>query len=256
MHATPDQTSVELASRLGAAARACEVVSSTQISTSVQEVVLKGSAKELAGLAGNDVMVRVVDGARLTRRRYSVRALDEENDRLSLWVTTAHDGAGSRWARAGRAGDVVDVVGPRGKITLDETADWHLFVGDVSGLGAFYRMAESIEVPGRAIFIVEIEHDDDMLTADFDEGLGVTGIFVERHQRSRNDPSGLLGGLAAFALPQDRGHAYLFGEFSVMKVIRVALLDRGLDDDQISLKAYWRMNRANADHGEPDKSED
>ena len=76
-------------------------------------------------------------------------------------------------------------------------------MGDASGYAAFYRMAESIEVPGRAIFIVEIDAPDDALSATFDEGLGVTGIFIDRRGRSTSDPAGLLSGLAAFALPLD-----------------------------------------------------
>ena len=116
-------------------------------------------------------------------------------------------------------------------------------------------MAQSLEAPRRAIFIVEIDDDEDALTAEFDEGVGVTGIFVNRHDRRRNDPAGLLSGLAAFALPSDEGHAYLFGEFAVIATLRTALRDRGLDDERISLKSFWRKGRANADHGEPDKTE-
>jgi NADPH-dependent ferric siderophore reductase len=246
-----------LADRLGANARVCQVEASSQLSSSVHEVVLSGDAVQLAGVPGNDVMVRVANAAgKFVRRRYSVRALEPELDQLTLWITTGHDGPGSVWARSAQPGDSVDVIGPRGKIVLDPDADWHVFVGDATGLAAFYRMAQSIEVPGRAIFIVEIDHADDAITAAFDEGLGVTGIFVDRRDRERNDPAGLLSGLAAFAFPPDAGHAYLFGEFHVMKAVRAALLDRGLGEDQVSLKAFWRTGRDNADHGEPDKSDD
>jgi NADPH-dependent ferric siderophore reductase len=232
-------------------------VATTKLSSSVHEVVLSGEATGRAGAPGNDVMGRVANAAgKFLRRRYSVRALDADHDQLTLWITTGHDGPGSAWARSAQPGDPVDVIGPRGKIVLDPQADWHVFVGDATGLAAFYRMAQSIEVPGRAIFIVEIDHADDALTAAFDEGLGVTGIFVDRQDRAKNDPAGLLSGLAAFAFPPDEGHAYLFGEFHVMKDVRVALLDRGLDESKISLKAFWRTGRDNADHGEPDKSSD
>ena len=256
MSTTPHESSTELAARLHTNARVCEIVTTTRLSTSVLEVILAGDARQLVGVAGNDVMVRVASGdGRFVRRRYSVRDVDESLDHFSLWVTTEHDGPGSRWAATARHGDLVDVVGPRGKITLDPLADWHVFIGDPSGLAAFYRLAHSIEVPGRAIFIIEIDHLDDALTATFDDGLGVTGIFVDRQGRERSDPAGLLSGLAAFALPPDLGHAYLFGEFNVMKAVRIALLDRGIADDQISLKAYWRTGRGNAEHGEPDKSD-
>jgi NADPH-dependent ferric siderophore reductase len=251
----PDDSTLELAKRLGVGAGVGRVVSSHQRSTSVVEVVLDANVA-LAGVAGNDVMVRVPNATgKFIRRRYSVRDVDRDRGELTLWVTTDHDGPGSDWARHAQPGDLVDLVGPRGKIPLDPDADWHVFLGDASGLGAFYRMAQSIEAPGRAIFIVEIDHDDDALTASFDEGIGITGIFVDRRGRAQNDPAGLLSGLAAFEFPPDQGHAYLFGEFSVLKVLRSALVDRGLDEDSISSKAFWRKGRNNAEHGEPDKSE-
>jgi NADPH-dependent ferric siderophore reductase len=256
VNSTPDPSSTELAQRLHIAAAVCTVVSSQPISASLREVRL-ACDDDLSGVPGNDVMIRVRDAAgKFVRRRYSVRDHDPETNELTLWIVTAHDGAGSHWAKSAVAGDQVDVVGPRGKIPLSADADWHVFIGDTTGLGAFYRMAQSIEAPGRAIFIVEIDHADDAMTAAFDEGLGVTGIFVDRRERARNDPAGLLSGLAAFAFPPDLGHAYLFGEFSVMRTLRSALLDRGMGDQDISRKAFWRVGRVNAEMGEPDRSED
>jgi NADPH-dependent ferric siderophore reductase len=193
--------------------------------------------------------------AKMVRRRYSVHAVDDVRDQFTLWITTAHEGPGSGWARSAQPGDDVDIVGPRGKIVLDLDADWHLFMGDITCLGSSYRMAQSIEAPGKAIFIVEVDEIDDAVTTTFDEGIAVTGIFVERRGRAKDDPAGLLSGLSAFAFPPDRGHAYLFGEFHVMKALQGALLDRGLDDDAISVKAFWRVGRNNADHGEPDKGD-
>ncbi len=46
------------------------------------------------------------------------------------------------------------------------------------------------------------------------------------------------------------------GEYaSSSEVVRDALRDRGLRDQDVSHKAYWRLGRSNADHGEPDKSD-
>jgi NADPH-dependent ferric siderophore reductase len=201
-------------------------------------------------------MIRLAnESGAFTRRRYSVRSVEAALDHFSLWVSTIHDGVGSRWAQGAQPGDEVDVVGPRGKIPLNPDADWHLFMGDVTGYSAFYRMAQSINPPGRATFIIEIDHDDDALSTQFDEAVNVNGIFVNRYEKEPNDPEVLLRGLSAFALPPGLGHAYLFGEFSVTKVLRDALMDRGLSDEQISRKAYWRIGQQNADNGEPEKDE-
>jgi len=256
MSAPQHQSSLDLAARLKVLARSCEVVTSTELSPSLVEVVLRGDAADLAGVAGNDVMVLVSGGdGSMLRRRYSVRSVDPAADTFTLWVSRTHVGPAARWATSVRPGDEVDIVGPRGKIPLDELADWHVFVGDVSSLGAFYRMAQSIEAPGRAVFIVEIDDPADALTATFDEGLGVTAIFVDRDGRSHDDPSGLLSGLAAFTLPPDDGHAYLFGEFHVMRAVKTALIDRGFSAAQISLKAFYRIGQSNGANGEPSKDE-
>lgn len=256
MKTAPHDTSLALAQRLSTNARVCEVVSTQRLSSCLHEVVLRGDALTLAGVPGNDVMIRLASGSgAFTRRRYSVRSVNPQEDEFSLWVSTIHDGVGSQWAQSAKAGDEVDVVGPRGKIPLDPNAQWHLFMGDVTGYSAFYRLAQSITAPGRATFIIEIDHDDDAISTQFDEGVNVSGIFVNRDEHEPNDPSVLLRGLSAFALPPGLGHAYLFGEFSVTKVLRDALIDRGLSDEQISRKAYWRIGRQNADNGEPEKDE-
>jgi NADPH-dependent ferric siderophore reductase len=135
-------------------------------------------------------MVRFDENDRHVRRRYSVRGVDESSDTLTLWMTTDHEGPGSRWVQTTSPGDLIEVIGPRGKILLNGDADWHLFVGDVSALAAFYRMAEHIELPGRALFIVEIDASDDAQSATFDDRLDVSAIFVDRRGRLASDPPG------------------------------------------------------------------
>lgn len=251
---TTSQASSDLAQRLGATAHVATVVDVQALSPSLHEVTLQAPL-EVAGAAGNDVMFRLSDATgHVVNRRYSVRSVDSAMNTISFWIHTAHEGIGADWVRSAQVGQEIEIVGPRGKITLDEMADWHLFIGDASSLGSFYRLAEEIEVPGRAIFIVEVEAGDDAITATFDEGLGVTGIFIDRQGRHANDPAGVLAGLAAFALPSDLGHAYLFGEFQINRAAKAALLDRGMAADQISLKAFWRQGRSNQEHGEPEKN--
>ena len=216
----PDEASRQLAERLGVTAQICEVVRTEQISTSLYEAVLRGNALTLSGKPGNDVMIRLDESqGEALYRRYSVRGLDVLRDEFSLWMTVNHEGPGSDWARSASPGDLVQIVGPRGKILLEDSADWHLFMGDVSGLAAFYRMAHSIEVPGRAIFLVEIDSDDDAIEPSIDSGLQVTSIFIDRAGRPTGDASGLLGALEQISLPPGRGHAYLFGEFAVMRAL-------------------------------------
>ena len=159
----------------------CTVVVIDPLSSSIHEVVLAGQAALLCGVPGNDVMVQLTNPAgkngapalqRARRRRGArpVHLVDHDGPR----------GPGQRVGPHAQPGDDVDIVGPRGKIVLDPrptgTCSWATSRASVRR----YRMGQSIEAPGRAVFIVETDHADDALTATFDEGIGVTGIFVDR----------------------------------------------------------------------------
>lgn len=236
-------------------ATVANVVSTTQLSPSLASVTIRVPDIAIAGVPGNDIMISVPkETSGEARRRFSVRSVDRDNNTITFWMTTHHEGLASNWVKKAIPGTELDVIGPRGKITLDPLADWYLFVGEVSALGAFYNLADAIEVPGQAIFIVEVPSAQDIVTAQFDEGLGVTGIFIERQDRKADDPEGVLRGLAAFEFPEGDGHAYLFGEFHQVNAAKIALLDRGMSEEQISSKAFWRTGRSNQDHGEPDKT--
>ena len=247
------RSTLDLAARLGVHADRCRVVATRELSPSLREIALHGDPR-LVGEPGRDVMVRVSDAERSTRRRYSVRWADPATHRFGLWVSVAHEGPGASWAREAVVGQPVDVVGPRGKIGLAPDAEWHLFVGDLTALASAYRLAESIPTPGRALFVLEIADDADAVTAAFDAGLGVTGIFVDRRDRAASDPTGLVSALTAVELPAGLGHVYVFAEAGVSRAVRAALMARGVPTESISHKAYWRAGRHNADNGEPERA--
>ena len=75
--------------------------------------------------------------------------------------------------------------------------------------------------------------------------------WLHRLGMPAGDPSALAAEAAEIELPPGRGHAYLFGEATVVSRLREVLAERGLGQDQMSPKAYWGRGRANASHGEP-----
>jgi len=252
----PTDTSSLLARLPGVTALTLELVGRTTLSPTMIEVVLQGPVADLDPAPGNDLMLAVpVDGGDGSfRRRYSIRSLDHREGTVRLWIDRSAGGPGATWAATAREGSSIEAIGPRGKVTLDPLADWHLFVGDLSFVSAAYNMAEAIEPPGQALFIIEATRREDVPTPTLPEGIGVTMVIVERDGRSLDDPSGLLAGVAAIELPDDLGHLYVGGELHVVAAVRSALVARGLDPAQISAKPYWRLGVSNLAHGEPDKS--
>ena len=167
-----------------------------------------------------------------------------------MWSGTPA-GRGSAGSASARPGDRIEGIGPRGKIFLAETADWHLFIGDDSALPAYLAMAGALPAGARALVILEVPGpggEQDLVTAADAE---VT--WLHRDGRPPGDPAALVAAAATVALPPGRGHAYLAGEATVVLRLRETLAARGLAPEQISPKAYWGRGRANASHGEPAK---
>ena len=71
----------------------------------------------LAPAPGQDLMLRMPDGDGGTiNRRYSIRAHDPVVALVDVDVVLHGDGPGARWAAGAAVGDVVEAVGPRGKV--------------------------------------------------------------------------------------------------------------------------------------------
>jgi NADPH-dependent ferric siderophore reductase len=227
------------------------VAESAQLTPHMQRLAL--TAPQLDGfeyLPGQDVMLLVAaEGNRPVRRRYTIRKLDAGTRLLTLDIVLHGDGPGERWVRSAQPGDRIEGIGPRGKITTSATADWHLFLADDSALAATFAMAESLPASSQATLILEIpeERDEQELCS-----AATTRIsWLHRLSAPAGDPAALAAEAADVELPPGRGHAYLFGEAKVVSRLREILGERGLDQDQMSPKAYWGRGRGNASHGEP-----
>jgi NADPH-dependent ferric siderophore reductase len=228
-----------------------EVAASSQLSPHIQRLEL--TAAELDGFGyqpGQDVMLLVAaDGTRPVRRRYTIRRLDRATGLLTLDVVLHGDGPGERWVRSARPGDRIEGIGPRGKIFPSPEADWHLFMGDEAAMPAILAMTESLPGDSEATVVIEVPDPDD--EQEFGAAARVRLSWLHRLGRPAGDPAALAAEAAEVELPPGNGHAYLLGEAKVVLRLREILAGRGLEQDQMSPKAYWGRGRANAGHGEP-----
>jgi NADPH-dependent ferric siderophore reductase len=228
-----------------------EVVDSVRLTPHLQRLRL--TAPELAGFRydpGQDMMLLVAaDGSRPVRRRYTIRSLDEPQRLLTLDVVLHGDGPGERWVRSAQPGDMIEGIGPRGKITASPTADWHLLIGDEAARPAIFAMTESLPGDSVATLVLEVPEpaDEQELLAPARTRLS----WLHRLGAPAGDPARLAAEAREVELPPGDGHAYLLGEARVVLELRQILADRGLGEGQLSPKAYWGRGRANAGHGEP-----
>jgi NADPH-dependent ferric siderophore reductase len=227
------------------------VTSAVQLTPHMRRLEL--SAPELDGFSyapGQDVMLLVAaDGNRPVRRRYTIRDLDLAARKLTIDVVLHGDGPGERWIRAAQPGDRIEGIGPRGKITINPAADWHLFMGDESALPAIFAMTEALPGDSVATIVLEVPGPDD--EQDVNAAARTRLTWLHRLSGPAGESGALTAEAAEVELPPGKGQAYLLGEARVVLALREVLTGRGLPADQMSPKAYWGRGRANAGHGEP-----
>jgi len=188
---------------------------------------------ELVWKRGQDLVLELpqTDG-QMARRHYTIRHHDAEARTLAIDMLSHGDSPAGHWLEAVKVGDEIVGVGPRGHTYLRD-ADWHLFVGDETGLPAILAMAEALPKGTMGIGFVEIASDADRQSVP--ATLNLTWV---------PHGDGALGRtIGEFLIPEGRGHAYVIGETSEVRAVRHGLLSRGLGKDQISAEGYWRPGR-------------
>jgi NADPH-dependent ferric siderophore reductase len=233
---------------------ALEVTDAQDIGPRMRRIRLTGSGlDDFAYQAGQDVML--VLGGTLERplsRRYTIRDFDSHTQTLELNIVShGVHGPGAEWVAVTRPGDRVNGVGPRGKIFLNPSADWHLFLGDESAAPAWLAMLEALPPDARAMAFLDVATRDDRLPTS-------TRHQVSWLPRGGDDKpawssSLLVDAMNSADLPPGRGHVYIAGEVQVVAAVQRAALARGLAPEQLSPKAYWGRAKANANNGEPEK---
>jgi NADPH-dependent ferric siderophore reductase len=245
---TTTSTADPFAARLGLPVLHLEVVDARPLTPTVRR--LRFAGPRLVGFeheAGQDLMFSIPVDGRIVRRRYSIRAVDPVAGTADVDVVVHGDGPGARWTATAAPGDRIDAIGPRGKVVLDRSAAWHLFAGDESFLPAAAAMVETLPASSRALVVFEVE--DDAEEQPFASVAPVDVAWAHRAGDRRTD--GLAAAVAAVALPDGPGHAYVGGELHSVQAVVAGLGARGLGPEQISGKAYWRLRTPNAEHGEP-----
>jgi NADPH-dependent ferric siderophore reductase len=210
------------------------------------------SLGQLSYQPGQDLMMRIPsEDERPINRRYTIRRADPTQGTVVVDMVLHGDGPGARWAAQAAPGDSLDAIGPRGKIVVDQEANWHLFVGDETALPGMAAMVESLPGGATGIAIVELPRHvsghDPTVSADQD----VQIKWIERGDTEPGEAARLVAAVQHVELAPGPGHAYIAGEMKVVRALTAALTARGFDAGRVSPKAYWRRGGANAPHGEP-----
>ena len=231
-----------------------EVAETGPLTPSMRRVVLTAPALEgLRFSAGQDLMLRVpLVADKVVNRRYTIRTFDPTRRTVTIDVSLHGAGPGTDWIRSAGIGDRIDAIGPRGKISVQPDAAWHLFVADETGLPGVLAMIEVLPPESTALAILEVDEPADELLPDRHDVQRFDLRWLHRRGQSvPGDPALILEAVGAVALPNGVGHAYVAAEAGVVRAVNRILSESGVGAGHVSAKAYWRRGLPNAEHGEP-----
>jgi NADPH-dependent ferric siderophore reductase len=213
-------------------------------------VELTGDAlRTLEYQPGQDLMLTADAGPPTVRRRWTIRSLDRATGTVALDVVVHPGVAGASALHAAAPGDVVEAIGPRGKVHLVPNARLHHFIGDESFLPAAFAMAEAVAAPARAVVTMTVPSLDEQLPLDAPAADPVRWVA----EQGDDGATGLaLLDASGLGDPEDGVVVYVGGEMTLASTIRSALVrDRGWSRDTVMPKPYWRRGTPNARNGEP-----
>ncbi len=128
-------------------------------------------------------------------RDYTPRRHDPQAKTLAIEFVIHDAGPATRWAEQAKPGQTLQIGGPRGSFVIPTDFDWHLLIGDDTGLPAIARRLEELPAGTRAVALIEVDGPDDHVAIDSAADVTVQLGAPER-RRSRRSRSA-LGSAAA-----------------------------------------------------------
>lgn len=219
------------------------VVDAFDVTSNLRRVLLSTDrSDEFAYKPGQDIVFFLPTGdGELGRRHYTVRHFDRTTGTITVDFVMHGDTVGPRFARNAKAGDTVEVKGPRGRIVFQPEADWHLLTGDETCIPGILHILETMPAGARAFAFIEVQ--DESWQQPVETSAQAVVEWIHRGDTPAGPSSVMLDRLSAFALPDGRGQALIIGETSNVRAQRHHLIQRGMPREQIASEGYWRPGR-------------
>ena len=172
-------------------------------------------------------------------RDYTPRRYDPQAKTLEIEFVIHDAGPATRWAEQAKAGQTLRIGGPRGSFVIPLTFDWHLLIGDDTGLPAIARRLEELPAGGRAVVLVEVDNAADEVPLKSKADVSVT--YVHRNGAEPGSTDVLARGLKSLKLPNGAYYAWVACESLTAKALRAQLIaDHGANPKWIRAAGYWR----------------
>jgi NADPH-dependent ferric siderophore reductase len=179
-----------------------------------------------------DEWIGLVVPGQFQSRYYTVRS--HAGGRLVLDVVVHDVGLVTEWVvRDDCVGSTVTVTDPKGSYAPPDDAEWQLLVGDLTGLPAMARIAETTALPTRIWAEVP-----DELPSYLPPSAEVTWLESPADGSSR-----LAEVVESIDWPPGEGYFWMAGESAQMRAIRKFLMrERKLPASAYDVMGYWRAS--------------
>jgi len=171
-------------------------------------------------------------------RDYTPRAFDRERCTLTIDFALHDAGPATRWALQAKAGDRLQIGGPRGSRVTPDDFDWYLLVGDETALPAIGRRLEELRsgVPVITVVVVDGMAEAQQIPTKTDW----TPHWVCRDRASGSDADLLLRTLQGIDTPPGEGYVWIAGEARISRTLRDDFINRRKHPRQwLKAAGYW-----------------
>ncbi|MGI8523148.1 MAG: siderophore-interacting protein [Nocardioides sp.] len=177
-----------------------------------------------------DEWVGLVVPGQFQVRYYTVRAWDPAE--LVIDVVVHEEGLVTEWATRECIGDVVTLTEPKGSFAMPDAAAWLMLVGDLTGLPAMARIAET-HADSKVRVWAEVPDD---LPDYLPDSADVTWL-----PPPAEGTSALAAVVETIDWPEGLGYFWMAGESAQMRAIRKQLMrERALPSSAYDVMGYWR----------------
>ncbi|NKM56512.1 siderophore-interacting protein [Rhizobium anhuiense] len=223
--------------------RILAVESVVDITPGMRRITLTGDdLGDFISLAPDDhIKIFVPAAGGEERRDYTPRRYDNTERTLTIDFALHEAGPVTRWAIDARAGDRLEIGGPRGSAVVSRTVKRWLLIGDETALPAIGRR---IEESGAGTVITAVAAVTDPLEEQvFETSAELHVRWAHRPLSQATDATALLKLLSTVDI-QPETFIWVAAEASVTRDIRAHLLERGCPLSWIKASGYWVFGKA------------
>lgn len=199
--------------------------------------------EELAGFHSSSPMDHIklffpTTNGEVVSRDYTPRRFDTGACALDVEFFLHGGGVGSDWAEHARAGDALQIGGPRSSTLIDPPGGRWLLVGDESALPSISRRLEELPETSTVIVIGAVTSAAE--ERHFNSRASVDVHWVHRSDALAASPEPLVQELANVSLPAQRSFLWIGTEGMVAKRLRdFAMQELGYPAEWIKASSYW-----------------